>query len=156
MKNFSTKKIAILTVLLALCIAISVIDSLISNLIFSFVPGIKIGLANIIIVLIIYQYKFRDGLIVNVLKSIIVGLLFSGLTSFIIGGIASLLSYLMMQLFKNIFKEKISIVGVSFIGGIVHILTQLFIVSVIYKLGNTIIAYGIYRLYNALNDKIDE
>lgn len=150
MKNITIKKLTILSVLLAMCIAISIADSYVSNLIFPFLPTIKIGIANIIIVLVIYQYKFHEGLIVTLLKSVIVGLLFSGITSFVIGGTASLVSFLLMYLVKRVGKDNVSMIGVSLVGGFSHIITQLLVVALIYKLGSTVFAYGLYLILISL------
>ena len=144
MKKYTIKKITIISILVAICVAISIIDSLISGLIIPFMPGVKLGLANIIILVLLYQYKFDVGFVATILKSIIVGLLFSGITTFIIGGTASLVSFLLMYLIKRILKDKVSIVSVSLIGGLSHILTQLLIVSLIYKLGSVVFLYGVY------------
>jgi len=146
MRNKKIEKLTILSILTAACVAISVFDGWISSLIFPFLTGIKIGLANIITIIVLYKYGFKDGLIVVIIKSLIVGLLFSGITAFVIGGIASLISYLCMVLIKLILNNKVSMISVSFVGGIIHILSQLMVVSTLYKMGSTIYAYGVYLI----------
>lgn len=154
MKRILIRKITILSVLLAICISISLIDTFISGIIFSSIPGLRLGLANIILLVVLYKYGFKEGLVINILKSIIVGLLFSGLMSFVIGGIASLISYLCMSLIKCLLDKKISKVTVSFIGGITHIVTQLLIVGYIYKVGEAIFAYGVYLILMSIISSI--
>lgn len=146
MKKYTIKKITTISILLAICIAISIIDSLISGLIIPFMPGVKLGLSNVIILVLLYQYRFDVGFVATILKSLIVGLLFSGITTYIIGGTASLVSFLLMYLMKKLLNEKVSMVSVSLIGGLSHILTQLLIVSLIYKLGSVVFMYGVYLI----------
>lgn len=144
--NIKVKKIIILSILLSMCIGLSIIDSLISGLIISFVPNIKIGLSNIVVLIVIYQYGFKEGIIISLLKSIIVGLLLNGILAFLIGGIASLVSVLLMCLMKKHFGKIASIISISFVGGIIHIITQLAIVSIIYKMYENVLIYGIYLI----------
>lgn len=146
MEKYTIKKITTISILLAICIAISIIDSLISGLIIPFMPGVKLGLSNVIILVLLYQYRFDVGFVATILKSLIVGLLFSGITTYIIGGTASLVSFQLMYLMKKLLNEKVSMVSVSLIGGLSHILTQLLIVSLIYKLGSVVFMYGVYLI----------
>ena len=146
MEKYTIKKITTISILLAICIAISIIDSLISGLIIPFMPGVKLGLSNVIILVLLYQYRFDVGFVATILKSLIVGLLFSGITTYIIGGTASLVSFLLMYLMKKLLNEKVSMVSVSLIGGLSHILTQLLIASLIYKLGSVVFMYGVYLI----------
>ena len=146
MKKYTIKKITTISILVAICVAISIVDSLISGLIIPFMPGVKLGLSNVIILIILYQYSFDIGLVAIIIKSIIVGLLFSGITTFIIGGTASLASFLLMYLAKRLLKDNVSTVSISLIGGLTHILTQLLIVSLIYKLGSVVFLYGVYLI----------
>ena len=146
MEKYTIKKITTISILLAICIAISIIDTLISGLIIPFMPGVKLGLSNVIILVLLYQYRFDVGFVATILKSLIVGLLFSGITTYIIGGTASLVSFQLMYLMKKLLNEKVSMVSVSLIGGLSHILTQLLIVSLIYKLGSVVFMYGVYLI----------
>lgn len=154
MKKYTIKKITTISILVAICVAISIIDSLISGLIIPFMPGVKLGLSNVIILIILYQYRFDVGLVVTIIKSIIVGLLFSGITTFIIGGTASLVSFLLMYLAKRLLKDNVSTVSISLIGGLSHILMQLLIVSLIYKLGSVVFLYGVYLILISIGTSI--
>ncbi|MBQ7275820.1 MAG: Gx transporter family protein [Bacilli bacterium] len=143
MKNI-TRKIVVLSILLAMCVALSVIDSLISGAIISILPNIRLGISNIIILIVLYQYGFKEGLVLSVMKSIIVGLLINGPVAFLIGGLASVLSVVGMYLVKKSLDKYLSIVSVSFVGGLIHILIQLLVVSLIYKMYENVLMYGVY------------
>lgn len=142
MKNTNLKKIVFLSILLTIAVVLSIVDKSITLLAFPYLPTAKIGLANIIILTAIIKFDFKDSLLLVILKSVLANLLFGGLTSFIIGGSASLLSFLGMQLTFRFGKKYLSSVGVSVIGGFIHIITQLFITATIYHLGAIVLFYG--------------
>ena len=141
MNKIKISKITELSMLAGIAAAISIIDKIISGMMFSMIPGIKIGLANVIIIVSIIKYSFKDTLIVVLLKSIITGLLFGSISTFIIGGISSLLSFLVMYyIYKK--GKHLSLISISIIGGFIHINTQLLILGFIYSIGKEIYIYG--------------
>ncbi len=94
------------------------------------IPGIKLGFANIIIVLVLYiNRKKRDALYISILRVILVGFTFGNLSTMIYslcGGILS--SLIMILLYKT---NKFSIIGVSIAGGTFHNIGQLLVASFI-------------------------
>lgn len=141
-----TKKIIHLAILAAIASVFSVVDRYVSGLIFPLIPGAKIGIANIVILISLINFTFKDSLLITILKSLIGGLLFFGLTSFIIGGIASLASLLVMYLIKILLKDHVSTVGISLCGGVTHCLVQLLVIMIMYGIGEIIFVYGLYLL----------
>jgi len=135
-------KITQISMLAGLASSIGLVDKLISISLLPMLPGIKLGLANVIILLGIIKYSFKESLILTLLKILIVCLLFGGLTSLFIGGTASLISYLVMVYLYKYLKSKINLVSVSIIGGFVHINIQLIIISILYKIGKEVYIYG--------------
>lgn len=138
------RKITNLSILIAIGVIFSLLDKLISGLIFPSIPGAKIGFANIIILIGLLNYDFKDCMIMAILKSVIAGLLFSGLTTFIIGGIATMVSFLVMYGIKRLLKDKVSMIGISAIGGFTHTLVQLLVIMFIYNMSSDVFIYGIY------------
>lgn len=131
------KKFTRLTMLLALSVVLNIIESFIP-LFNGSIPGLKLGLANIIILIILYMFSFKDALYVSLLRIILVGILRTGLFSmtffFSLGG--ALLSLCSMFLAK---KTKLSIIGVSVVGSIFHSIGQVLIAIIVIK--NTYIIY---------------
>ena len=105
--------------LLALSVALNVIEASLP-LFNGYIPGLKLGLANIVTLFIIYQFSLKDAFYVGILRVFLVGILRTGLFSttffFSLGGV--LLSIICMYLTKKFLK--LSIVGVSIIGSIAH------------------------------------
>jgi heptaprenyl diphosphate synthase len=65
-------------------LAISVVLGLIESLIPVFnglVPGIKLGLANIVIVFAIYKFSFKEALYISIIRVLLMGILRTGLFS---------------------------------------------------------------------------
>jgi len=144
------KKIVLISILISLAVILSLFDKTITPLAFPMIPTAKIGLANIVILLGIMLFDFKDSLTIVILKSIIANLLFSGLTSFIIGGTASVISYfIMLGLYKGI-KKNISAIGISVAGGFAHTVIQLFVVALIYNLGEVTLYYGALLVFVSL------
>ena len=85
MKNQKIKKIVILSVLISLACCLSYFDSYICSLIQVGALRYKIGLANIVIMVVLYNYSFKEGIIAVIIKSLIVGFLFgaSGIITFV-------------------------------------------------------------------------
>ena len=77
-----------------------------------------------------------------ILKSVLVSMLFGSITSYVIGGTASLISFITMYIAYKLIKDKGSMVSVSVIGGFFHIITQLVVVAIIYRLGEVVLYYG--------------
>ena len=79
---------------------------------------------------------------IALLKSIIVGLLFGSISSFIIGGVSTILSCLIMVLLYKLYYKIISTITISIRGGFIHINSQLIIIKIMYRLGSEIYMYG--------------
>lgn len=85
------------------------------------IPGIKLGLANIVILFAVYRLGATSAFFIMIIKVFVSSLLWGGIGSLIysiFGGILSLFSMLL-------FKKQLSIVGISILGGIMHNIGQL-------------------------------
>jgi len=123
------QKITILGVLLAIAIVLGIVESFIPSF---GVPGIKLGLANIVILLILYEFGVLDAIIVDLLRIYLTSLLRGNIfqMGFFMSLAGGILSLGIMIFLKLVFK-KLSIVFVSTIGSIFHIGGQL-LVALIY------------------------
>lgn len=125
------KKFTRLTMLLALSVVLNIIESFIP-LFNGNIPGLKLGLANIIVLIVLYMFSFKDALYVSLLRIILVGILRTGLFSmtffFSLGG--AILSLCSMFIAK---KTKLSIIGVSIVGSIFHSIGQILVAILIIK-----------------------
>lgn len=136
------KKIILIANLIAVSVIFSYFDKIISQAILPFLPTAKIGLANIVILIGVYNFDFKDTLVMTVLKATLNGLLFGSPISFVISFIASISAFFGMYIAYKILKDKVSSVSISVIGGFIHIVMQLVVVNFIYKIGDAILYYG--------------
>lgn len=138
------KKLVRLSMLISLSVVISIIESYIPIL-NNIVPGLRLGLSNIIILFVLYKYNFKNSLYVSIVRVILVGLLRTGLFSisfwFSLSG--AIFSIVFMYIAKKI--KLLSVVGVSVVGSISHSIGQIFIAIFILK-NNNVIYYLPYLL----------
>ena len=125
------KKTAVLGMYLAFAMILSYIEVLIPLPIP--IPGIKLGLANLAIILILYLYGFKEALLINVVRIILIGLLFTNVSMILYSLAGGLLSLACMGLAKR--AHGFSIQCVSMIGGITH------------NLGQILVAFAVVRTY---------
>ena len=132
------KKIAKISMLLSISVVLALIESFIP--IFNLIPGMKLGLANIVIVFAIYNLTIKDALYISTLRVIIIGILRTGLfsISFFFSLSGALLSILVMYLIKK--YTKMSIVGVSISGAVAHSIGQI-VVAILFLSNINIIYY---------------
>lgn len=117
------------TALTALMVSLALIFSYIEFLIpfTPAVPGIKLGIANLVIIVALYYLEPRYALTVNVVRVLIAGLLFSGVFGAAYSMAGALLSFLVMVLLKK--TGWFSVTGVSIAGGVAHNLGQILVAS---------------------------
>ena len=132
------KKYMRLVMLLSFSIVLSILESFIP-LFNGYIPGLKLGLANIIVLIVLYKYDTKDVFFVSILSVIVVGLMRTGLFSvnFFFSLSGALFSAVSMILFK---KTKLSMVGVSVIGSIFHSVGQI-LVAILLLSNNNMIYY---------------
>ena len=116
-----TKKVAMLGLTIALAMIMSYIEALVP---LSFaVPGIKMGLANIVIIFVLYKIGTKEAILVSLIRVILVSLLFSNVMAMAYSIAGAVLSLSVMWLLKK--TDKFSSVGVSIAGGIMHNVGQI-------------------------------
>lgn len=129
-----TNKIATLGLAIALAMIMSYIEALVP---LSFaVPGIKMGLANIVIIFVLYKIGTKEAILVSVIRVILVSLLFSNAMAMAYSIAGAVLSLLVMWILKK--ADRFSVIGVSIAGGIMHNVGQ--IVMAVILLGTEQIA----------------
>ena len=94
-----TTRLAAAALLAALAIIFSYIEVMIPNP--AAIPGVKLGIANIVILVALYELDLRYALAINIIRITIVGLLFSGLFGALYSLAGGLLSMLVMWLLKK-------------------------------------------------------
>lgn len=118
-----TKKIAYLGLLIALAFVFSYIEFLIPVNIG--VPGAKLGLANLVVIVALYTLGERDAFLLSVVRIVLVGFTFANMASMIYSLAGGILSYLVMVIAKR--TKLLSMTGVSVLGGVFHNVGQIIV-----------------------------
>lgn len=132
MKNHSTKKIVRLALFLALGVVLNIIESMLPILIS--IPGVKLGIANTIGLIVLYYYGPKEYTLIGFLRVLLVALLRTGIgsISFILSLSGWLLSTLFVLFVYNF--KKVSIYGLSMSSAVMHGVGQIIMVVFIYSL----------------------
>lgn len=126
-KNTDSRKIAYLSLFLALALILSYVESLIP---FSFgIPGVKLGLTNVIVVWLLYLMGPREAAGVSVMRILLAGFMFGNAFSILYSLAGGLLSFIVMYLLK--LTDKLNVVTISITGGLFHNIGQLAIAAII-------------------------
>ena len=93
------------------------------------IPGVKLGLANVIVLIAMYFMGNKAALGVNIIRVCISSLLFGGFSGFLFSIAGATLSYIVMISVKKI--KSSSIIGVSILGGVAHNIGQIGVAAVV-------------------------
>ena len=120
-KRLSTKKVAFLGLSASLALLLSWIEFLLPPL-YAAVPGIKIGLPNVVILVVLYLVGTKEAAAVSLVRPCVSSLLFGNPVMFVYSAAGAVLSLLLMILLKKL--DRLSTVGVSVAGGVAHNIGQ--------------------------------
>lgn len=118
------KKITFLALFASLALLLSYVEMLLPP-IFTGVPGIKMGLPNIVIILILYRFGIKEAAIVSFVRLLIVSVLFGNITMLWYSLAGAVLSLAVMGILKKL--DILSTVGVSVAGAIMHNVGQMIV-----------------------------
>lgn len=121
-------KLTLLAMLTASAIVIAIAESFIPSI---FIPGIKLGLTNIVILITLYELGIMEATFINLTRIAIVGLVRGTFLSmgFLMSLTGGILSLGIMIIFYLLIK-KFSVIGVSVIGAIFHVAGQILIAMI--------------------------
>ena len=121
------RNVAYLGMYLALALICSYVESLIP---FYFgIPGVKLGLTNIVVVLLLYTLGAKEAFLVSVVRIILAGFLFGNPFSILYSLSGGALSFLAMYVLKR--TEKLKVVTLSVAGGVMHNTGQLIMAALV-------------------------
>ncbi|MBC2728485.1 Gx transporter family protein [Desulfosporosinus sp.] len=131
------RKYALIIILVTNAILISFLESLIPIPVP--IPGVKLGLGNIITMIGIAFLGFKDVLFIVIVRSFVVAILTRGIMMLVFSLTGGLLSALVMWLLYKKFSKLFSIKGISIAGAIVHSTAQIVVASII--LGQVVVMF---------------
>ena len=130
-----TKQITQLGMLLSISLVLGYLESLLP--VMAAVPGVKIGLANLVTMLVLYRYGGKQAFFIMLLRVTMAGLLYSGVTGILYGLMGGVCCLIVMTILKRC--PLFSILGVSMAGAISHNAGQ--IIAAVLVMENAAIFY---------------
>lgn len=130
MKLSKTSKMIYISSLVSMALILFTIENMIPVPFIT--PGAKLGLANLIIMIAIYTLdNYKQAFLVLALRIILSSLLVGNLSTLIYSSVGGILSFFVAILVKELFKDKVSIIGVSASAAVFHNVGQLLVASLI-------------------------
>ena len=127
MHGWSTKRITYTGMFVAIAMVFSYLESMIPVNIA--VPGIKLGLANMVTIVVMYRLR-----IVSLVRVVLSSLLFGNMTVMVYSMAGAVLSLLVMTLCRK--KDLFGLLGTSILGGVSHNAGQIAMAALLMKSGN--------------------
>ena len=118
--------------LLVAALALSYVESLIP-LSFVPLPGFKLGLANIVTVIVFFRLSPLAAALISISRVVITSLLFTGVSSLMFALSGAVLSFIILIVLSFLLKDKISFIGISVVMALFHNAGQLIAASFLMK-----------------------
>lgn len=127
MKVSPTVKNAYIGMFVALAFVFSYIEAIIP---FSMgIPGIKLGLANIVVLTSLYAFGIKEAFLISMVRIILVAFTFSNTFTMLYSLAGGILSWATMSLLIK--TKKFTIMGVSVGGAVTHNMGQLIVAAIL-------------------------
>lgn len=121
-------------VFIALALIFSYVETLIP--IYFGIPGIKLGLANLLVLIVLYKRNAKEALLLSIVRIVLAGFMFTNLFSIVYSLAGGILSLAVMKFLKE--RGIFSVMGVSIAGGVMHNMGQLLVAMLVvetYRVG---------------------
>jgi len=116
------RKMIFLGIMISVSIVVSIVEGQISTVLF-LIPGVKLGLANIVTLIVLYIYGEKDAFIVLFLRILLVAIIYSAMPAPLMSLAGGICAFAGMVLVKKI--KKLSMISVSVTGALLHMVGQI-------------------------------
>lgn len=127
------RKLTLNSLLISLALVLSFVERFIPLNLIVPVPGIKLGLANIVTMFALFYIGIPSAITITLLRCVLASLLFGGLSSLIYSLAGALFALVVMILLKTGYKKMFSLVGISMGGAAAHNAGQIAAASLMMK-----------------------
>ncbi len=121
--------------LLALAMICSYLEFLLPIGVLIPLPGVKLGLANVVITAIFFLQSPVDAAVVSLLRVLLSALLFGNPVSLLLSLSGALFAFLSMLAIKRLFPRRVSMIGVSVLAATGHHIGQILAAALLFDLG---------------------
>lgn len=130
-----TRRIAYDAAFLILALGLSYLEALFPLGAIIPIPGFKLGLANVVVMLVLWRISVADAAIVSLLRVTVMGMLFGTPMSFLFSFCGALLSFAVLVLLRKTASGRISFIGVSVLSASAHNMGQLLCAGIFFGFG---------------------
>ena len=130
-RGAKSKEVALLGIFVAFALIMSLIERMIP-LSFS-VPGMRLGLANVVVLMALYLFPLSRALTLMILKCLLAAIFSGNLITLFYSLGGSLLSFIVMAALIRLLREHISPVGVSVAGAAFHNTGQILVACLLFR-----------------------
>lgn len=127
------RKLTLNSLLISLALVLSFVERFIPLNLIVPVPGIKLGLANIVTMFALFYIGIPSAITITLLRCVLASLLFGGLSSLIYSLAGAFFALIVMILLKTGYKKMFSLVGISMGGAAAHNAGQIAAASLMMK-----------------------
>ena len=127
------KKLALNSILISLAVVLSYIERFIPLDLIIPVPGIKLGLANIVTMFALFFMGLTSAVAVTVLRCILASFLFGGMSSLLYSLAGAFMALMVMTVLKTGYNKVFSILGISMGGATAHNTGQILMASLMMR-----------------------
>ena len=128
--KYGARRIAHISIAVSVAMVLSYIEFLLPP-VWSAVPGIKLGLANIIIIFALYRYGIGDSALISGLRLFLSALLFGSIMTLLYSAAGAVFSLSGMLIAKK--TGLFSTIGVSVVGGVLHNVGQILMAVILLR-----------------------
>lgn len=123
-RKTQTRRLAYDAILLALALILAIVERWIPLALIVPIPGVKLGLANIVTLFALLRLKPADALVILILRCLIVGMI-TGPVSLMFSLSGGLLAFLVMWMMIHWHNRAFSLIGISVAGAAAHNIGQI-------------------------------
>ena len=123
----NTKKVALYGLLVALAMLLSWVETMVP--VTTLVPGMKLGLTNLVVMVALYELGEKDAFILSMVRILLVSMTFGNMAALMYSLAGGILSFVVMAVLKR--TGIFSMTGVSVAGGVAHNIGQIIVASFI-------------------------
>ncbi|MBO5211159.1 MAG: Gx transporter family protein [Clostridia bacterium] len=139
-----SKKVALYSILASVCLVFSYVETLLPLTFIA--PGVKIGLANGVALLLILKNDIKGAFLVNIIRILLLNLLFVSPFALLFSLSAGMISTLVMWLISK--TKFFGTVGFSILGALTHNLVQTAVALIV--LGKGVLYYLPFLIFSAI------
>jgi heptaprenyl diphosphate synthase len=128
-----TRRLTLLALMVSQALILSIVESWLPVNAILPIPGVKLGLANIITLIAIIFFGYKDALLIVVIRCLLAAFFGGGLVIFLYSVTGGILSTVVMAILYKKALKVFSLIGISIVGAVIHNIGQISIACFLMK-----------------------